>query len=272
MSIVWEVLQDFSQTFANILLKSTHFLFPNNFRVTLNHIQSPWRCRQHITTKRLNEGITLYGVSTQNPIIWINVRWSCSLWSAISSLCENLRIITYGSRSVCYSEPSKRLGFFLQLACETFACNFFAYNSVGSELIIVSKGEKLRVLFLHSFVRLRSHVNWALNWIRLHGEGGGRSWKEVKVGFVLPKLHNAELQSKSVKAENLIKFRPSEVENGTDNDPGRYIKTTLWDIGLYKTYKRVRCLDTSHTWNISTSQIFSLFVSLPVVNFMYVVI
>ena len=47
------------------------------------------------------------------------------------------------------------------------------------------------------------------------------------VGFVLPKLHNAELQSKSVKAENLIKFRPSEVENGTDCNPGRHTITTL---------------------------------------------
>jgi len=134
--IVWERCVDC------ILLQLTHFLFPNNFRVTLNHIQSSWRCRQHIKPKRLNQDITLYGVSTQIPIIWINARWSCSLWSANSFLCENLRIITYEERSVCYSEPRKRLGFFLHLACEAFACNFFAYNSFGSELIRLSKGEK----------------------------------------------------------------------------------------------------------------------------------
>ena len=78
-----------------IFLYNQHnFFFPNYFRVTLNHIQSPWRCRQHTTLKSPNEDITLYCLSTQNTIIWINVRWSFSLWSANPSLFENLRIIT----------------------------------------------------------------------------------------------------------------------------------------------------------------------------------
>jgi len=43
-----------------------------SFSTNQKHVQSPWRCKQHILTKWGNKFLFLHSVKTQKAILWLN--------------------------------------------------------------------------------------------------------------------------------------------------------------------------------------------------------